>query len=639
MAVRCQPRGSASASALRAAWSARRSRPSASSSAAPRPRQPSRSASRSLSTAIAAAPSSCSAATSRRPCANSAAPWWKSVSARSASPSRPGPAVEQQRRRLLPREREVAARRARAAARASRPASPSSSLTAASRASAPGRVAEREPRRRCRHREPGVVGALGDRGDRIGGDDVEQQLEPVVGDQRRGGAHAARRRARAASPRGRARRRRATRRRARAAPARGRGARAAGARAAALRTARGSGTTCGDGRAGRGTRRCARAARARARRRRRRSARRRARRRRGRRCSCAAAARASPRAARPAPRRSGSRRWRDRRRRTRRRTRRGWPRRAATARRAAGRRPSPPCARAGARRASGRSESPSSSSSAVASSSVNARSAARSSRRRPDSRRRVERQLGVGAGRRHHVQRVAAMDEQLAERGERRAAQQVEVVEHEHRALRRAGQRVGEPQRDVVVERDVLAGRSASHTSAHSRRESEWQAPSVSHAAPLLRRPAAQQHGLAPAGRRLHQGERAGRARRRAQPEAADARSWPREPAGRTSGRPRALLTAVKPTGPAGHGQWRAPVCTARARTRARGCRAPVRTRLRSRDRRRQPPHLDQLEPERLDAVEQPVQPGLVGHRPVQDGLGRRDVRVHSLERSRGPRH
>ena len=68
-----------------------------------------------------------------------------------------------------------------------------------------------------------------------------------------------------------------------------------------------------------------------------------------------------------------------------------------------------------------------------------------------------ERKLRIGAGRRHHVQRVAAMDEQLAERGERRAAQQVEVVEHEHRALRRTGQRVGEPQRDVVVERDVLA--------------------------------------------------------------------------------------------------------------------------------------------------------------------------------------
>ena len=46
---------------------------------------------------------------------------------------------------------------------------------------------------------------------------------------------------------------------------------------------------------------------------------------------------------------------------------------------------------------------------------------------------------------REHVQRVLAMDEQLAERGERRPAQQLELVEDERRALGGAGQRVGEP--------------------------------------------------------------------------------------------------------------------------------------------------------------------------------------------------
>ena len=81
---------------------------------------------------------------------------------------------------------------------------------------------------------------------------------------------------------------------------------------------------------------------------------------------------------------------------------------------------------------------------------MNARSAARSSRSRPDRRRRASGSCGIGARRRHDVERVAAVDEQLAQRGERRAAQEVEVVEHEHRALGRAGERVGEPQRDVV---------------------------------------------------------------------------------------------------------------------------------------------------------------------------------------------
>ena len=107
--MRCQPRGSASASAARASASARRSRPSASSSAAIRPEHSSSRLSWSLSTAIAAAPSSCSAAASRSPCSNSATPWCNSTSARSASPVAAGARVVLQRARQLARAGDVAA--------------------------------------------------------------------------------------------------------------------------------------------------------------------------------------------------------------------------------------------------------------------------------------------------------------------------------------------------------------------------------------------------------------------------------------------------------------------------------------------------------------------------------------------------
>ena len=79
---------------------------------------PAAATSRSPSTAIAAAPSSCSAATSSRPCSNSAAPWWNSVSARSASPSRPGSVPRSSVVDCSRALSEVAAARGRAAARA-----------------------------------------------------------------------------------------------------------------------------------------------------------------------------------------------------------------------------------------------------------------------------------------------------------------------------------------------------------------------------------------------------------------------------------------------------------------------------------------------------------------------------------------
>jgi len=46
----------------------------------------------------------------------------------------------------------------------------------------------------------------------------------------------------------------------------------------------------------------------------------------------------------------------------------------------------------------------------------------------------------------------------------------------------------------------------------------------------------------------------------------------------------------------------------------------------------RQPAHLDELEPERLDAVQEPVELGLIAHGPVEDRLHPLDRALHVIE-------
>ena len=106
------------------------------------------------------------------------------------------------------------------------------------------------------------------------------------------------------------------------------------------------------------------------------------------------------------------------------------------------------------------------------------------------------------------------MDEQLAERGERRPAQQLELVEDERRALGGAGERVGEPQRDVldvrveVVERDVGPAQRVADVRPQAARV-RVAGPEREPGGAVVGGPAAEQDGLAPAGRRAHEGERA----------------------------------------------------------------------------------------------------------------------------------
>ena len=198
----------------------------------------------------------------------------------------------------------------------------------------------------------------------------------------------------------------------------------------------------------------------------------------------------------------------------------------------------------------------------------------------------LKREVGIRARGRHHVQRGAAVHQQLAERGQRRPAQQVEVVEDEHGALGRARQRVGEPERHVVLERvDVESSIGASaRPSASTRRPT---AVGVAVARPerqprrtAVRCPAAQQHGLAPAGGELTRVNGPARPRR-AQPEARS-RSMvhPREPAdGRGTARTLSRREAHRSGGD--RAMARAGVCGAVRAHRARWCPHPRRTQVR----------------------------------------------------------
>ncbi len=491
----------------------------------------------------------------------------------------PGLGVEQDRRRLLLRERDVAA-----GAGTQQHREPAGVAVVRADRGEPrlgaGGIAQREPRRRSGHRQPGVVRALGDRGDRLGGDDVEQQVEPVVGDQRGGRAHAAggervgqrlaaesgadeplggarvelRLEAGALEPQPRPQQLReqpvvaepgavAVERdhertfalelleRERAVGAAGQRVRqlaadAAGDARAQQQLARRlgqsgqhlAGQVVGDGAIVAGELGHERV-------------------------RVGLAAQGQPGEAEPrGPALRALEQTRDER----------GPEREPQALEQRGRLLEREREVGGAQLAQAAGQ--------------------------PQAR---ERELRIGAGRRHHVQRVAAVDEQLAQRGERRAAQQVEVVEHEHRALRRTGQRVGEPQRDVVVERDVLMAQRLAHVRPQPSRlgvaRAEGQPGRV-----VVRRPAAEQHGLAPTGRRLHEGDRAGapRVERSIEPRARDRGRGDRGD-GRADGVNTAHCRLAHRSG-GGRAMARAGVCGASAHT-STGVRAPS-VRLRSWD-------------------------------------------------------
>ena len=184
----------------------------------------------------------------------------------------------------------------------------------------------------------------------------------------------------------------------------------------------------------------------------------------------------------------------------------------------------------------------------------------------------LERQLRIRAAGRDDVHGVAAVHEQLPERCERRAAQEVEVIEHQRGALGRRRERVGEPQRDVVeprvhvVERDVGALQRLADVRPQPARVAVARAQREPGRV-MLRGPPAQQHGLAPAGGRADERERALSARVELPQEAGTLDGGAGK---RGDSRPdsdgaahRLNLTARGPPG-----QWRAPVCAAPARAR-----------------------------------------------------------------------
>ena len=201
----------------------------------------------------------------------------------------------------------------------------------------------------------------------------------------------------------------------------------------------------------------------------------------------------------------------------------------------------------------------------------------------------LERELGIRARGGDDVQRAAAVHDELAERGEAGAAQQVEVVEHEHGALAGAGQRVGEPQREVVVQRRTGVEPVDRHLGAPQRREHVGPQPArvaVARAerepgGAALRGPAAQEHGLAPAGRCADERERAARgaassaARRRGRSIVAAGRGG----MARADGEGAAHASSPPVGGPGGNGARRCVRCGARTpgavRTRRGGARPP----------------------------------------------------------------
>ena len=128
-----------------------------------------------------------------------------------------------------------------------------------------------------------------------------------------------------------------------------------------------------------------------------------------------------------------------------------------------------------------------------------------------------EREVRVGAGGTDDVEPVAEA-EQLAQRRDRSAADALEVVQHDDRASGRGGQRVGKPQGERVVERvarrlEALerrpgAAQCGEHVGPEARRVGMAGRQRQPRGA-AVRRPARQQHRLAPARRGGDEGQRA----------------------------------------------------------------------------------------------------------------------------------
>ena len=131
----------------------------------------------------------------------------------------------------------------------------------------------------------------------------------------------------------------------------------------------------------------------------------------------------------------------------------------------------------------------------------------------------LERQLRIRAAGRDDVHGVAAVHEQLAERCERGAAEEVEVIEHQRAgapddvASASASRSGTSSSRGSMSSSGTSARCSASQTSVHRRRASQWRALEREPGRVVLRGPPAQEHGLAPAGGRADERERAVSAR------------------------------------------------------------------------------------------------------------------------------